>query len=74
MRISTLSERREYYETEFDRRGLDDWVADRSRHMKLAMIPGRHTGIAAAAHFANKDDVVIIDDWRSAFGGLQPHS
>ena len=34
--------------------------------MKLAMIPGRHSGIVAPRHAKDKDNVVIIDDWKKA--------
>jgi len=66
LRVSTLEERREFYEREFDIIGLSRWIGDRSRHMKFAMILGRHTGIVAKSHLGEKDDVAIIDDWNSA--------
>lgn len=34
--------------------------------MKLAMILGRHTGIVAPSHAEHKNDVIIIDDWRTS--------
>jgi len=66
LRISNLAERSSYYEHEFDIRGLDRWIGDRARHMKLAMILGRHSGLVTEAHAANKNDVIIIDEWSSA--------
>ena len=66
MRPSTLDERREFYAEELDVSSLADWIGCRKGTMKFAMILGRHTGIVAPAHAANRDDVVIIDDWSSA--------
>ena len=34
--------------------------------MKFAMIPGRHSGLVIPRHAADKDNVVIIDDWSNA--------
>ncbi len=34
--------------------------------MKFAMILGRHTGVFMPERAQNKDDVIIIDDWRNA--------
>ncbi len=66
MRASTLWERREFYAREFSSDSLTRWIGTRKSSLKFAMIPGRHTGIVAPKHAENKDDVVIIDDWRSA--------
>jgi len=66
MRPSTLSERREFYGHEFDLRSVSEWIGERRGTMKLAMIPGRHTGIVVPKHAKDKDNVVIIDDWRTA--------
>lgn len=66
MRPSTLDERRSFYEDEFDARSIARWVGTRNGTMKFAMILGRHTGIVVPAHSGNRDDVIIIDDWRSA--------
>ncbi len=65
MRPSTLEERREFYLHEFDMRSLREWIGDRSRHIKFAMIMGRHTGIVLESRAANRDDVIVIDAWRS---------
>ena len=66
LRHSTLDDRSEFYGHEFDVRALDNWFDGRNAHMKLAMILGRHTGIVAPSHASQKDDVIIIDDWKSA--------
>ncbi|MEM0344230.1 MAG: DNA primase [Thermoplasmata archaeon] len=65
MRPSTLQERRDFYSHEFDTYALRRWIGDRSRHLKFAMVMGRHTGIVLESRAANKDDVVVIDTWRS---------
>jgi DNA primase catalytic subunit len=66
MRPSTLDERREFYASEFDVRGLSRWIGDRDRHLKFAMIPGRHTGIVLPERAKDRDNVVIVDAWRNA--------
>jgi DNA primase catalytic subunit len=66
MRPSTLEERREFYESEFDVRALARWLGNRTRTTKFAMILGRHTGIVTPVHAKNKNDVIVIDDWRTA--------
>lgn len=66
MRPSTLDERKEFYREEFDTKSLDSWSENRRRRTKLAMILGRHTGIVAEEHLQDKDNVIIIDDWRNA--------
>ena len=66
MRLSTLEERREFYEDEFDVSVLARWTACRKKSTKFAMILGRHSGIVVPAHAQNKDDVIVIDDWKSA--------
>ncbi len=66
MRPSTLDERREFYTSEFDVRGVQRWIGDRKEHMKFAMILGRHTGIVLPAREREKDNVIIVDRWRSA--------
>ena len=55
-----------FYEVEFDVRNLNHWIGDRTSHMKLAMILGRHTGVVVEVHATHKNDVVIVDDWSSA--------
>jgi hypothetical protein len=66
MRVSTIDERRRFYESDFDTDALAEWIGDRARHMKFAMIMGRHTGVVLQERARNKDDVIIIDDWRNA--------
>ncbi|MGQ9587857.1 MAG: DNA primase [Thermoplasmata archaeon] len=66
MRPSSLDERREFYRKEFDMKSLNSWLEGRRRRTKLAMVLGRHTGIVVEEHVRDKDNVVIIDDWRNA--------
>lgn len=66
MRPSTLEERKVFYRREFDVRAIGRWVGGRTRSLKFAMIPGRHTGIVRPQHADVKDDIVIIDDWHNA--------
>jgi len=66
LRISTLEERHEFYSKELDLGSLTAWIGGRQGTTKLAMIPGRHSGIVAPEHARDKDNVVILDDWRNA--------
>lgn len=66
MRISTLEEREDFYQSDFDIRSLEAWIGERRPHMKFALIPGRHTGIFPARHQKDRDNVIIVDTWKSA--------
>lgn len=66
MRPSTLEERDSFYRHELDVRSLGRWIGDRHRRMKFAMILGRHTGIVEPGHAGLRDDVVVIDIWKTA--------
>ena len=66
MRPSTLEERESFYRDEFDTRSLSRWMMSRRRSTKFSMILGRHTGIVMESRRGQKDDVIVIDDWRSA--------
>lgn len=66
MAPSTIGQRRAFYRSEFEIRALQDWIGARSSKLKFAMIPGRITGIVLPKYVANKDDVMIIDSWRTA--------
>jgi len=61
-----LDERQSFYSSEFDIDSLSDWIGARRKHLKFAMILGRHTGIFMPERARNKDDVIIVDDWRNA--------
>jgi len=65
MRVATLHERQRFYSSDFDVKRLASWIGDRSRCMKFAMIMGRHTGLVAEGRSRNKNDVIVIDDWRT---------
>jgi len=65
MRPSTIDEREKFYRSEFDVAGLKKWIGQRQGSLKFAMILGRHTGIVSAYHKNDKDNVILIDDWKS---------
>jgi len=65
MRVATLLERQRFYKSDFNVKRLTSWIGGRSRQMKFAMILGRHTGIFSEEHSRNRDDVIIIDDWKT---------
>ena len=66
MRVATLDERKEFYESEFDVKNVSRWIAGNARHMKFAMILGRHTGVVSRERIRAKNDVIVIDDWEDA--------
>ena len=66
MRLSSLEERRSFYSSEFDIDCLSAWIGDRRRNLKFAMILGRHSGVFVQKHASERNDVIIIDDWRRA--------
>lgn len=66
MRPSTLNERKGYYAKEFDTGSISGWIGSRRRSLKFAMIIGRYTNIVKLGREENKDDVVIIDTWKTA--------
>lgn len=66
MRVATLDERMQFYGAEFDLESVESWIGSRKGSMKFAMIPGRHSGIVAPKHRKDKDNVVVIDEWRNA--------
>lgn len=66
MRPATLEERREYYEAELDVASLDEWLRGRTKSLKFAVIPGRHTGIYKPSLEKDRNNVFLIDVWRDA--------
>ncbi len=64
MRPSSLTERKEFYEREFDLRDLSVWIGDRGKSLKFAMVPGRYTGVVKAGKESIKNDVILIESWR----------
>ncbi|MDD5503180.1 MAG: DNA primase [Candidatus Thermoplasmatota archaeon] len=63
MRYSTLEERKEFYEKEFDISSLRSWLKFRPGQTVFAMIPGRHTGIAPPEYISVKDNTILIDEY-----------
>ncbi len=66
MRPSSLDERRLFYSSEFDVDRLSVWIGNREKHLKFAMILGRHSGLFVQKHMSDKDNVIVIDDWKSS--------
>ncbi len=65
MRYSKLEERKEFYENELDVDALRRWLKHRRGQTAFALIPGRHTGIAALEYIGIRDDTVLIDDYKN---------
>ncbi len=61
MRPSTLSERRMFYQSEFDLGDLALWIGRRGRSLKFAMVLGRYTGIVMTGKERIKNNVVLIE-------------
>ncbi len=67
MRYSTLKERKEYYQEEFDVVKLDDWFGNWSLKgkVKFAVIIGRHTHIFPEEFEEDSSTSIIIDEYKN---------
>src|SRR5512135_154245 len=80
MRYATLKERKEFYVKEFHSQKLTDWVGNRLRNMKFAVIIGRHTKIFPEKYREDANTTIIIeeyqnlDDVRDQIVDFQPES
>lgn len=64
MRMSTLEERKKFYDLEFDVKSFSDWIGTRRDSLKFAMILGRHSRIVMPSREKDRDKVIVIDDWQ----------
>lgn len=80
MRYATLNERKEFYINEFNPQKLMDWIGNRSRNMKFAVIIGRHTNIFPEKYREDVGTTIIIEEYknledvRSQIVDFQPES
>jgi DNA primase catalytic subunit len=67
MRYSTLEERREFYQTEFDISLLSEWFGNWSSNgkAKFAVIIGRHTHIFPKEFEEDASTTIIIDEYKN---------
>jgi DNA primase catalytic subunit len=67
MRYSTLRERREFYQKEFDVAKLDEWFRNWSLKgkVKFAVIIGRHTHIFPEEFEEDASTTIIIDEYKN---------
>jgi DNA primase catalytic subunit len=65
MRYSTLKERKEFYQKEFDAAKLEEWFKDWNRNVsvKFAVIIGRHTRIFPKKYREDASTSIIIDEY-----------
>ncbi len=63
MRPSTLEERREFYELEFDLKKVSLWLSGRKGKTKFAVIIGRNTRIFPLEFGEDADTTIIIDEY-----------
>lgn len=66
MRYSSLEERKEFYEDEFNLKGVANWLKDRKSTV-FACIIGRHTKIFPEEFKRIANDTIIIDDHKNLF-------
>jgi DNA primase catalytic subunit len=65
MRYATLQERKRFYAEEFDLEKLADWLGERARRLKFAVIIGRHTKIFPEQYREDADTTIIIDEYKN---------
>ncbi len=63
MRYSTLSERSEFYEVEFNLREVAKWLQHRKNGVRFAAIIGRHTGIFPEKFRDDAAVTIVIDEY-----------
>jgi len=65
MRYSTLKERKEFYQREFNAEKLKDWFQgwNGNNKVKFAVIMGRHTRIFPRKYRADASTTIIIDEY-----------
>ena len=66
MRYSTLRERKEFYQNEFDIGKLEEWFRNwnENSRVKFAVIIGRHTRIFPKKYTEHAATSIIIDEYR----------
>jgi len=66
MRYSTLKERKEFYQKQFNPTKLTEWFEDwhRTTRVKFAVIIGRHTGIFPRKYKDDASTTIIIDEYK----------
>ena len=65
MRYATLEERRRFYVEEFNIDKLVDWLGERLRYIKFAVIIGRHTKVFPEEYREDADTTIIIDEYKN---------
>jgi DNA primase catalytic subunit len=64
MRYSTLEERKEFYEKEFNLVAVAQWFNNRNSKIKYAVIMGRHTKIYPEKYKQDASTTIIIEDYK----------
>jgi DNA primase catalytic subunit len=63
MRYSTLLERKEFYASEFNVKGVSEWFGNRHGKVWFAVIIGRHTKIYPEKYREDASTTIIIDEY-----------
>jgi DNA primase catalytic subunit len=63
MRYSTLKERQEFYNEEFDLAKVEDWFGIRVKNVVFAVIIGRHTKIFPPEFEEDASTTILIDEY-----------
>jgi len=65
MRYSTLKEREEFYQYEFDLGKVEEWFRDKMRNTVFAVIIGRHTRIYPEEYEEDASTTILIDKYKN---------
>lgn len=64
MRISSLSERKEFYSNEFSLAKIRDWFREWRSPIVFAVIIGRHTRLAPGKYLGERSRTIVIDEYQ----------
>jgi DNA primase catalytic subunit len=65
MRYTSLLERKEFYEHEFNLRNVQEWFGQMPAYTKFAVIIGRHTKIFPEKYREDASTTIIVDEYKN---------
>ncbi len=65
MRYTSLLERKEFYESEFNLRNVQEWFSQMPAYTKFAVIIGRHTKIFLEKYKEDASTTIIVDEYKN---------
>ncbi|MFW6110501.1 MAG: DNA primase [Thermoproteota archaeon] len=65
MRYSTLEERKEFYEEEFNATGVEEWFNNNLNNVVFAVVMGRHTRVYPPKYKSDASTTILIDDYQT---------